>query len=437
MMAKIQLYINRSLRGLHSLLVLNASEKVACHVHDYRDAMCAIMYEGNRTVAVYLLSYVEDGSMITILKPLSSDYTNDFIAATLFFPAGIDVNSEERLKLVGTVERHITLRDNQLATNDAAYLADIFDTDYNMVDLPAYKLPSLAAGAYAFAYFSQGKHTMIEYCRSGFYQPYFAKFAGVLLLDADAGVRGRDPRNDLTRPVLPTSTILLPPDESPTGFKPFIYDIPFTRPMFVPADANVEVLWQHPGFEPVSQWVHTEHGAPRQAPTPVIDNARKTVSVDSFYVLSDATNERLGSFTIKVNGVNIETPVVFDYIDLLNAKVDVTAPGFMPFSGLMDLASTPVALVTLEPQRLIYRLDIPLIGVNGNSSVRIYLKTDEKIKESPLEGYIVENDKIVEGAGVINRLCYVGSTPKRTIRIAAAAGGALFLLGLLAGILIG
>ena len=80
-----------------------------------------------------------------------------------------------------------------------------------------------------------------------------------------------------------------------------------------------------------------------------------------------------------------------------------------------------------------YRFDLPLELDEAMEPIRIYLKTKDEVKSSPIKGYRVVDDEIIEGTGVANRLEYEGTHAKPYYRLYPLVAGVALLIGLFLG----
>ncbi len=432
-MAKLQLYISKYLRGHSALLNINPEEEVSRYIVDFRPALETIEYDTARSNVFYLLNYLEEGLLLSVIKTVAGADDGEYIAASVFHSFGLEIADADFLKLIENLGA--TLSDDA-ASPTAEQIADlraVFATDYALDASAPQRLVS-KGHIYGFCYFGGDTPALADYSAVGFFQPRFSRFAGVLLVDRTTGARGRDQHNDLTQNPVVQTTTLLPPGRTKEGFMPHIYHHAFDRPVLVPLNTDIEIRWHRPGFDSFMQTVRaTQPGKPVRVVAPDTSEARKIISPASFYITEQGSQRTVGAFIIKVNGVEIDQPHSFPFTELTEARVEISSPGYFAFSGILDLASTAQALVQLKQLRRTYRFDLPLHTPDPTEAIRIYLKTKKPITECPVEGYAIAGGEIIEGAGVSNNLYYVGGRGRRFfINIALIS-----LVSLLLGVLIG
>lgn len=432
-MAKLQLYISKSVRGNKNVVNINPEEDIIRYIHDYKPALDIVDYDTSASIVFYLVTYLEQGVLVSVIRTVAGGAHGEHIAASIFFPIGIDISTDRILELTSHLANMLSTNGSDPTNEQIAELRSLFATNYNVAaDAPAH-LPA-SGHVYAYTYFGPGCHSLREYVDSRYYHSDFAFYAGVLLIDKESGAHAHDPNNNLTREVLHKTAVLCPPKNTREGFAAYIYHKPLTRPIVVPLDTRLEIQWKRPGFETFSQIVEITNPDEKFTPAPPsTSEAHKVISPASFYITEQGTQRVVGAFFIKVNDVDIDRPRSFTYGELVDAKVEINSPGYFAFSGNLDLASTTQALVQLRQLRRTYRFDLPLHTPDPTEAIRIYLKSRKPIVECPVDGYKIVGDEIVEGAGVTNNLVYVGGRGRNELRknivIAAVA--------LLAGIFIG
>ncbi|MDE6526340.1 MAG: hypothetical protein K2L75_03715, partial [Muribaculaceae bacterium] len=314
-----------------------------------------------------------------------------------------------------------------LDSESVADLRLLFAKDYAVdPDAPA-RLPS-SGRIYAFAMCDSGS-ALRQYASRRFIVPEASEYAGLILADDAKAAEGTP---DLTQDTLPQTAVLTPAGATAEGFTPYIAGRPFTKALLLPAGFPVEVRWKRPGFSPVNRIVTPAQGI-TTLEAPDTSLSRKTISASSFYITEQGSQKSIGSFMIKVNGVDIDEPQSFTFAELNDAKVEISSPGYFAFSGHLDLATSAQALVQMKQLHRTYRFDLPLNTPDPVEAIRIYLKTRKPITKCPIEGYEVAGNEILEGAGVCNNLVYVGGGSRRIIRYAAAACAAALLIGFFIG----
>lgn len=179
----LQLYIAKSLRGYKSLVSFNATDEVARHVVDVRRALAAVHYDPAEKIIVYLVSYIPEGTLLTILRTIPSEPL-DHLAATVFVPAVSAITARELDHVVREVTRKISAP--AMKGEDVARLRELFAKEYP--DRPqAPVLRASAAGAdYAVELYGGDTGVeLIDFLGDNLYDARRTALAGTLLVDAE------------------------------------------------------------------------------------------------------------------------------------------------------------------------------------------------------------------------------------------------------------
>ena len=85
-MNKLQLYIAKSLRGYKSLVNFNPTEDVRRHIRDMRDALAAIDYDPLEKNIFYMVRYIDEGTLLSILRTIPTEPLDQLAATRCSFP---------------------------------------------------------------------------------------------------------------------------------------------------------------------------------------------------------------------------------------------------------------------------------------------------------------------------------------------------------------
>lgn len=425
-MAKLQLYIAKSLRGYKSLMNIHPDEEVRRYITDFLPALEGVEYDASRINIFHLLSYHSGGVLLTLIRTIP-DGAGDHIAATVFVADKLQIEPAAVLKVLSQLTA--MLSGSEVSASDAARLRALFDTDYPTLDNPPAKVAS-EGRTYLCARVGGDYPTLPDYAETGFYTPAFGDCAGVLLLPP--GMQCAHTEIDLH--FLPQLIPLNPPPKNKNGFTPHIYKRVFDRPYLVPEDEEVEIVWRRGGFDNIVQTVKAT-GPDALSEAPDAAEARKTITPATFYITAERSREPIEDVSVTVNGREITGPVVFTFAELQRAQVEISAPGYFNYSGRLDLATTTQALVQLKELRKTYRFDLPVVTPEPEECVHFVLESKRELTKCPVEGYTVSADGgvPVEGANHTNTLIYVGGSGRRMLTLLLTAA----FVGLLLGILVG
>lgn len=431
-MAQLELYIAKSQRGYRNVLTINDTTSVSRQVHDLGAALKILNYDPASGEVFYLVKHIDSGMLLSVLCPFAG-VAGEHYSATLYIPRGVELSFEFIEDMLDTLGAALSRGDDPSART-VAELQRLLSTDWP-VNSESARISINRGHAYVMArYGGSDAPSLADYARQHFYQDDYPRYAGVLLVSCHSNATAIDSARDITRRPLEQMVSVRPPQESASGFSPYLGQWPFTAPVLVAKGSRITLQWRRSGFESVEQTVDIESADTVITPIATLQ-AKKTISPSSFYISEQGSQRLLGAYLIKVNGRPINGPTVFTCAELADAKVEISSPGYYPFTGRLDLASTAQALIQMRQLDKSYRFDLPLSGSSGADAIRIVIKTKKPIEDSPVDGYVVEGDKILEGSGVSNKLVYVGggNTHRRTTVKWIIIAAACFIAGLLTG----
>ena len=425
-MAQLQLYITESHYGYSGLLSINPTASVQSHVRDLRADLAGVDFDQQVPNIFYMVRQIPEGLLLSIIRTLEGQGT-DHRVATLLMPTGLEMTAYEREIVLRVALEALMLDD--FSADSTAKVRAVLAHDYKVRHDAPRRISNHGRGA-ACAYYGPGYPTLHDYLDSPLYQPCFADYDGVMLIDAAKGRTINLP--DITDKALRPLTVLNPPAPTPEGFRPYLFQESFDAPFLVTVGEEVTVVWRASGFETIEVDV-TPVGPDTVVPVPDTSKARKLISPGSFSVAIEGVQKGTTTYTIMVNGKRIEGPTPFTYAELTAADVEVAAVGFFTYRGIMNLARTSKAMISLKAKGHTYRFDLPLDTPEPMESIRIYLRTKRPLEQPPIEGYALAGDVLEEGADKANHLFYA---PGRTKAMVIAAVIAL-LCGLIGGYVLG
>lgn len=340
-MERLQLYISKSLRGFKTLTDINGTESTRRHVRDLRVALESVAYDSAEKCVFYLIQYVEGATFFTILRTIP-DKPLDHLAATIAVPERLLVSADDLYKIIREVTRKVS--NPGMNADDIAQLRALLAKEYPVKADDAVQVPSEGRLFACRSFGGDTGLTLRDFLGENLYQPMFIPYAGVLLVDATLPFRLTG--TDLSDRPLSKVVTFLPPEHVP-DYVPHVFHRVFDRPFKVALGSEVEVVWRRPGFEELVSRITVDADGMRPE-TPATDDTRKVISPVSFFVTSRSSNDRLEQVCIRVNGREITERHSFTRAELENAEVSITSPGYYPYNGRLDLASTTQALIELS-----------------------------------------------------------------------------------------
>lgn len=416
------------MRGFRSVRNINPSEAVQSHIRDFRPALEALDYDPAVKHLFYMVSYLDSGCLFTILRTIPGTH-GDHLASTIFVPLGMEVDAD---RFADVVRATVAVVSNPSVSNeDMAALQDLFSATYPTLDSPAAMVASEGTDYAVCRYGGDTGRPLELFFDDRLYQTEYLPYAGVLLVDDElqAAFEGDDVSDIDPEPPVE----LAPPEGDSDGFTPHIFGRTFDCPFLVSQGTEVDIVWTRNGFEDKVQTVAVDAGT--SAPEAIsATDALKTITPASFHVTAPGGRTLSNSVSIIVNDEHIDRPREFTLAELQSADVRVTAPGYAPFHGSIDLASTTRALVQLQEQRKVYRFEMPVKSTELGAPIHFEIHTKRELTDSPLEGYRLTDD-MKEGHARTNRLEYIGAQampPRRSLAIGAGLLVAGIILGWIA-----
>lgn len=427
-MAQVQLYLAKSQHGYTGLGNINPSEDVVRHIHDFGSALEILDFESSRPEIFYLVQYIEEGLLLTLLRPIDSHAGSNY-SATLHFPLGLKISKEQFLNIVGSI-KEVLVPGLDPGTETISELRQLLSADYGVDESrPHFRVSQ--GNSTAFVYIGEPSPTLGDFFDTRFYQPEYSDFNGVLLVDRLSGAKAREGGRELSGD-LKTIYTVMPPKASSEGFVPTVFREAFRRPIMAGKGTTLNIVWRRSGFESINTRVTVDRDG-MHIPVCNTSDARKLISPQSFYITEQNTRKLIKEFAAKVNGTEINGPTPFKFSELTHARVDITSPGYVSYSGNLDLAGSTQALIQMRKLHKSYRFDMPLLTPEPLEPLRIYIKTLKPLAGCPIEGYEIAGGEIMEGGGA-NSLIYVGRRNHlRNIFVQIAALVGTLLLGFLLG----
>lgn len=425
-MNMLQLYITKSFEGYKVMFNINPSEEVSRHIRELRKVVEKVKYDASEKNIFYYVTNIATGTFVTIIRTIPVNPV-DHLAAWIYIPNEIIIDAATLQRVVGVTTRKVS--GDRVTTDDVATLRELFGTEYlTDSDAPAITA-SKAGGLPAWrAYNGETGVSLTDLFGPGLFQVPYLDYSGVLFVDADLGVKVE--ADDLTGLPIEAPATILPVARTPEQFVAHVFGHPLEVPVRANLNANLTVVWKHQGFEDVvNQEVITK--SEFKPAIPDTSASRKAITTASFQIASQTGHVPIDDCTITVNGIEItDEPHTFTTAELVGATVSITSEGYAPYSAKMDLAASTRALIRIQERTKVYCFEMPLKRSDLGAPVRFKLFTKKNVKESPLEGYTLQDD-IVEGESRTNHLVYTGSAMSWTNK-AVYVG-----IGLFAGVILG
>lgn len=428
-MSKLQLYITKSGSNYSSLLNLNPSEETGRYVRDISKVVELIDYDAEEKNVFYLLTANDEGTFFTIIRTVPP-VKGHHIAEWIFIPANAEVDGDELYALVSLMTRKAALP--RMTNADVAEVRAAFATEY-AVKADAPRITACRGAGFAWrSYGPASGLTLRDFAGRGRWQQSYIPYAGVLLVDDELGYAVNAP--SLCETPLGEPAVILPPEPGDDNFSAYVFNRRLEQPLCATLGEPVTITWRRNGFEDIT--VTEKIGTAEFIPVPPdTTGSHKLITPSSFFVTAQGSHTALDGCRIRVNGVDITAQGhPFTAEVLQHASVSVACDGYVTFNGVMDLAATSRALISLKEQSKVYCFELPLINSDYGTPVRFELHTKKRITQSPIDGYILLDD-IQEGPARTNYLGYSNGGTKLTAKL--LYGGIGFLVGIILMLLTG
>lgn len=429
-MAKLQLYITRSMGTYNSQLNLNPNEDVRAYIKDIRQVLSIVNYDADEKNIFYLLTSRPSGIFVTILRTIPHN-PGDHLAAWIFIPYNIEYEQSDLVSVVKQTTRIISAV--KVTDNDISVLRTIFSRDYAIRHDAPRNVAMNASGEWAWRLYGGDNAPAFEtFFGDGLWQQCYLPYRGILLVDADLGLTPE--AADLTDCPIGAPATILPPEKSDDGFEPYVYGMKLDTPIRATVGDRATIIWRRQGFDNVTETfeINAAEITPKQIST---DDSRKIISTASFRITSQTTHVPVNNCTIRVNSREITAEgIAFTRNELTQASIEISAEGFAPYRGRLDLATLTQALIQLQERRKVYRFEVPVKSSDLGAPVKFQILSQKPLTDSPLEGYELTAEA-QEGTGHINRLRYTKAGVWQYRH--AISAGAGFVLGIILMLLMG
>ena len=176
------------------------------------------VYDHTRSNVFFLITYLEEGIMLSVLRTVAASDSDDHIAATIFVPDAMPVSADELTSICDCIADALPSDGRDLCAETVADLRRLFAKDYPMADDSSVRMPSSGRN-YAFAHYSGQYPSLQHFFRKRFLVPGAHSYAGLLLIENAKGAEGTA---NLSCVSLPDTAILIPGKPSREGFTPHI-----------------------------------------------------------------------------------------------------------------------------------------------------------------------------------------------------------------------
>lgn len=333
---------------------------------------------------IRLIKLDSEGWYICSMIP-TTDREHEYRASWIYLPVAINLKASDIKSILAEVESQITTSDyDESKLNDLAQRYSFEGT----TSYPHFIIPSDQKG-YAIRYVG-GENPNLYDIFDNIYQKEYCKYNWIVLLP-EIGTELVPESNitNITGCKFSTSVIISPDCDS-KGFTPYINNRPFSTPVRLFEGEVVTVLWKKPGYLDISSTVS------KQEELIVPSNRIYRQFASNFTVVDRLTQRPI--FSPQINMITKFQKDSYGYIyiaekDLHDVTFSVSAPGYesdefcMDFSKIQIGGSIPTVELDPEEHKYTFLLPVDSEVVKDRKRVKIEIKSQYKILDSPIKGY--------------------------------------------------
>ena len=341
---------------------------------------------------VFLLQFVgEQGYIITSIKasPEMIGRVFDNTAVWIHFPLNIDISNKETQDLLQGLSEIIS----DPSGIDQNKLKAIADRDYCTNDASIMPLLSKGEKMAIMCYGHGMPYQLSEILGSKIRQPEFAKYEAVFLIDNSLQLSVWDTVTNLSNfRIKPMVQVKAPGEKD--GFKPYIEDVQFAKPIEIIKGEKLKVVWKRDGFKDIPMEVDTNKDATITVPYPQPNQIDFIFHKNWFQVVNDK-KEPIKNYQLSINGTyydDINDTLVLNYDSIKDGfNISITAPRYDQLKMRFKLQQLTRGYVfTMNRTMYHYEFVIPAYDDNGNklrTPVYAQLDTSTPINHCPINGY--------------------------------------------------
>lgn len=383
---KLGLKIVRISQGYTDLLEINGEHSWTKTVWDVRNALANIENLDSSS-SVLMLAGVENGHVLTVASYIPGR-TSDCITAWIYVPATISISGKELVEIAESTKKEILASGVNGVFNDEK-LYQLFSKSYESA--PAAKMTVKSTGdKFACRYYGQGaKYTLSELLKD-MSQSYYMDYKCLFLLDNAANIKFKS-GDDLTAQKV-YSTILLKAPDAIDGFVPYVNEQPFKGQVYAVEGDLIKIDWRKDGYETIKTETVVRPAFRYTLPSP--EQYVRIIPYNMIQVVNER-NEPLAEFELYVENKMIRKGEAIHLNEAVvgNAWIKVFAGGYNAYSKNVNLNTNQrIALVKVTYS---YEFMLPLKNNAGDYS--IVIESKKKMEDSPVEGYVLENDEVTTG----------------------------------------
>lgn len=332
------------------------------------------------------IKFDKDGMFYVSVSPITSGRPGDFSSYWIYIPNSIEVTGKEIVELIYDVEN---------SGKDANRLRDLFGKEYNEKEHSTKNHIENGQDSFAYRRYDSDEDLAVLLGENR-YQPYYAKYKAIFLLDANSNISARAQLADLTNKKISEVLIVFPPTSSDVVkiFGNHHVSITFQGKTFdngikVQKGASISITAEREGFEPI-QCSMEECGNYKPGIISLEEGEaswKKKIN-KGFFVISDG-QKNITNCKIKLNEKKLtEGYIILTEDECENCDVSIVdnAGCYSPFEETINISKYNSYPITLTHKD--FSAEYPILLRNGKQGI-MSITTKSKIKEneSPLTAY--------------------------------------------------
>lgn len=332
------------------------------------------------------IKFDKDGMFYVSVSPITSGRSGDFSSYWIYIPNAIEVTGREIVKLIYDVEN---------SGKDANKLRDLFGKEYYEKEHTTKNNIENCQDSFAYRRYDSDDDLAVLLGENR-YQPYYAKYKAIFLLDANSRISARSQLVDLTNKKISEVLIVFPPTSSDVVkiFGNHHVSITFQGKTFyngikVQKGTSISITAEREGFEPIPCSME-ECGNYKPGVISLEEGKaswKKKIN-KGFFIISDG-QKNITNCKIRLNARNLtEGYVLLTEDECKNCDVSIidNAGCYSPFEETIDISKYNSYPITLTHKD--FSAEYPILLKNGKKGI-MSITTKSKIKEneSPLTAY--------------------------------------------------
>jgi len=334
---------------------------------------------------IRLIRLESEGWYICSMIP-TTDREHEYRASWIYLPSAMNLKASDIKSILSEVESQITTSDfDESKLNSIAEKYSIEGS----VSYPHFIVPVDRKG-YAIRYIG-GSNPSLYDIFDNIYQKEYGKYNWIVLLPENGTELVPESNiSDITGCKFSTS-ITINPEYVSNGFIPYYNNKEFVNPIRLLNGEAVNIIWKRKGYADVPVTVSNQDDLCLPA-----DKILRWFP-NSIIIVDRITKQRISSAKIQMitncSKDQEGTHIFIAEKDLEHVKFKVSAVGYETDEFCLNFASIPIGgsipEVELEPEEHKYVFVLPLDGdvVKDRTRIKIEIKSQFKITESPIKGY--------------------------------------------------